>query len=563
MLTQGAANVRLAGLGTEPISRPASAANTPMMISTWLLVVLILVSFIGYISKLNALGLVGPDEPRYASIARSMEESGDWVTPRLNGQPWFEKPVLYYWAAGMSFKLFGVNDYSARLPSALAALLIAAALAWAALKFYGPATTVLVLLFVPTSIAAVTFARAATPDMLFTGTLAVAMVLGAGLVFAENPSLWHRLGFGFFLGAATLAKGPAAIVLAGGGVFLWALFSAQWKRAFRLASPLAILAFILTATPWYAICAARNPDFLRTFFLLHNFERYVTPVFRHVQPFWFFVPIIVLTILPWSALLIALGNDMQMAWRARDWKARPGIYFGCWTAFTLLFFSVSKSKLPGYILPAVPPLLLLLAESAARMIRRRDDLDRGVAMGLGVTWIALAIGAAFWVSRQTVGFPLEAQAELRYWFIAAGIGGAAIAALGSKKRMTAALLLNAMLFAGLFESANWKLLPKLDPYLSARTTALNAVASRTIGVSASDSLGTYRLDRGWQFGLEYYLGRSLPEWQPELGQPSMLFTNEGGCKDIVKRGLICEPVQETTSTAWLVRVSPRTTFPSR
>lgn len=532
------------------------------MISTWLLVVLILVSFIGYISKLNALGLLGPDEPRYASIARGMEESGDWVTPRLNGAPWFEKPVLYYWTAGMSFKLFGVNDYSARLPSALAALLIAAALAWAALKFYGPATTVLVLLLVPTSIAAVTFARAATPDMLFTGTLAVAMVLGAELAICVKPNFWHRLGFGFFLGAATLAKGPAAVVLAGGGVFLWALLSAQWKRAFRLASPISILAFLLTAMPWYAICAARNPDFLRTFFLLHNFERYVTPVFRHVQPFWFFLPILVLTILPWSALLIALGGEARRAWRARDWKARPGLYFGCWTAFTVIFFSVSKSKLPGYILPAVPPLLLLLAESAARMIRRRDDSGRGVAMGLGVTWIALAVGAAFWLGRHSASFPLAGHTELRYWFIAAGIGGAAIAGLGSKRYMMAALLLNAALFAGLFESANWVLLPKLDPYLSARTTALNAVASRTIGVSARDPLGTYRLDRAWQFGLEYYLGRPLPEWRPELGQPSMLFTNEGGCKDIMKRGLICEPVQQTTSTAWLVRVSPRTNPPT-
>jgi 4-amino-4-deoxy-L-arabinose transferase-like glycosyltransferase len=527
------------------------------MISSWLLIALTLVSFIGYISRLNAIGLVGPDEPRYASIARAMERSGEWVTPRLNGEPWFEKPVLYYWTAGLSFKLFGENDYAARLPSALAALLAAAALAWAAMRLYGAATTVLVLLFLPSSVATVAFARAATPDMLFTGTLAAVMVLGADLVISEKPSVWHRLGFGFFLGAATLAKGPAAIVLAGGAISLWALLAGQWKRAFRVASPLAILAFLLTAVPWYAMCAARNPDFLRTFFLLHNFERFVTPVFHHVQPFWFFLPIMVLTILPWSALLFALAGDARAAWRARDWKTRPGLYFGCWAAFTVIFFSASKSKLPGYILPAVPPLLLLLAEAAARMIRRRNESGRGVAMGLGATWIALAAGAAFWVSREPAGFPLASHTELRYWFIVAGFVGALIAALGSRRRMTAALLLNAALFAGLFESANWVLLPQFDKFLSARATAGNAMASRMIGVSARDPLGTYRLDRAWQFGLEYYLGRPLPEWRPESGQPSMLFTNEGGCKDITRRGMICEPVQETSGAAWLVRVSPR------
>ncbi|MGH9592694.1 MAG: ArnT family glycosyltransferase, partial [Bryobacteraceae bacterium] len=122
-------------------------------------------------------------------------------------------------------RVFGESEFAARFPSALAALLAALAIAWAARRFYGSVTSVLALLLFPSAVATIVFARAATPDMLFTGTLAATMALGSALVFAEKPNIWHRVGFGFFLGAATLAKGPAAIILAGGSVALWALFT--------------------------------------------------------------------------------------------------------------------------------------------------------------------------------------------------------------------------------------------------------------------------------------------------------------------------------------------------
>jgi 4-amino-4-deoxy-L-arabinose transferase-like glycosyltransferase len=522
------------------------------------LAVLVVVSYAGYFSRLNAMGLVGPDEPRYASIARAMERTGDWVTPRLNGVPWFEKPALYYWTAGASFRLFGENDFAARLPSALAALLAAAAIAWFAWRFYGAAAGLLALLMAPSSIATVAFARAATPDMLFTAMLAMAMVFGAMLVFAEKPDIWQTVGFGVFLGAATLAKGPAAVALAGGSVTLWALISRKWFRALRLAHLLAIIAFILTAVPWYVLCARRNPDFLATFLLLHNFERFLTPIFHHVQPWWFFFPILVLTILPWSALLFALGRDATLAKRARNWAGRPSLYFGCWIVFTLVFFSVSKSKLPGYILPAVPPLLLLLAEAAARLRCRNDDAARGVAMGMGATWLALLVVAGVWLYRQPASSPLSQLPQLWYWIAATAAGGAVVAVLGSIRRMTAALLLNAGIIAALLVVANWVLLPRMDPGLSARATAKAFLAGeQSPGKSFSGALGIYRLDRAWEFGLEYYLNldHSLQEWAPEEGGSFLLFTTEAGCRDIQRRGMRCDPVQETSSRAWLVRVA--------
>src|ERR1700732_3875319 len=190
--------------------------------------------YVCYFSHLGAIGFVGPDEPRYAWIARDMAETGDWVTPRLYGKPWVEKPVLYYWGAALCFKVFGVSEAAARLPSAISALLATLALAWLALRLYGAETARWLLLLLPTSVGMIGFSHAAATDMPFAGMLAIAMVCAAvvlGLVQKneDTPILprtpWLALLlFGFFLGLAVLAKGPAAILLSGGAVFFWAVF---------------------------------------------------------------------------------------------------------------------------------------------------------------------------------------------------------------------------------------------------------------------------------------------------------------------------------------------------
>jgi 4-amino-4-deoxy-L-arabinose transferase-like glycosyltransferase len=531
-------------------------------VSTSFFAVVILVSYAGYFSGLGALGLVGPDEPRYVSIARAMERTGDWITPRLNGVPWFEKPALYYWAAAASFKLFGENDFAARLPSALAAMLAAVAIAWIAWRFYGGTTSLLVLLLFPTCVATLAFARAATPDMLFTGAIAAAVACGAALIFEETPIFWCRIGFGFFLGAATLAKGPAAVVLAAGSIALWAVCSKKWTRSFRLAHPLSILVFLMTAVPWYFLCARRNPDFLNVFIFQHNFARFLTPVFHHVKPWWFFPPILVLWILPWSALLFALGLRAAAIKEWRERFARPGFYFACWTIFIVIFFSASKSKLPGYILPAVPPLVLLLAAAASRIRCICNDAARGVTMGLGATWLALVVGAGFWLHRQPSTSPFAQPGSIWYFLAVAAAGGAIVAALGSARRIAAALLTNAALIAFLLVAANLFVVPRIDPSVSSRATAKAFLAAESGNAATAaekipaGSLGSYKLDRAWQYGLEYYLDRQIPEWTPESGGSFWLFTNDAGCRDIRRRGMECTPVQQTAPTAWLVRIQP-------
>src|ERR1700737_2871927 len=195
-------------------------------------VLIFLTLYVCYFSHLGAFGFIGPDEPRYAWIARDMAESGDWVTPRLYGKPWFEKPVFYYWSAALCFKLFGVNEFSARLPSAVCALLATLALAWLALRLGGWQQARWVLLLLPSTVGMIGFSHAASTDMPFSAMLSIAMVCAAvvlGLVpanYLEEPvfrqtkkAIYLSLGlFGFFLGLAVLAKGPAALILAGGAM---------------------------------------------------------------------------------------------------------------------------------------------------------------------------------------------------------------------------------------------------------------------------------------------------------------------------------------------------------
>src|SRR5436853_2393321 len=208
-----------------------------------------------YFSHLGAIGFVGPDEPRYAWIARNMAETGDWVTPRLYAKPWFEKPPLYYWGAALCFRLFGVSEAAARLPSAISALLATLAIAWLAWRVYRAETARWVLLLLPTTVGMIGFSHAAATDMPFTGMLTVAMVCAAvlGLTDAnENdgraqsraagtplpgsrPHVWAPLLlFGFFLGLAVLAKGPAGVILCGGAIFFWALFTKLWRYTWHL-----------------------------------------------------------------------------------------------------------------------------------------------------------------------------------------------------------------------------------------------------------------------------------------------------------------------------------------
>ena len=374
-----------------PAPTPADVKSLAAHIG-WLILILATL-YVCYFSHLGAIGFVGPDEPRYAWIARAMAETGDWVTPRLYGKPWFEKPPLYYWGAALSFKLFGVSEAAARLPSAVSALLATLALAWLALRLYGQETARWLLLLLPTTVGMIGFSHAAATDMPFSAMFTIAMVAAAVLlrlvpprhaafagVAASTPesssstvapsafsTYFAAALFGFFLGLSVLAKGPAGIILCGGAIFFWALITKRWRDALRPLHPAGIVTFCVAALPWYVLCAHRNLDFFRVFIIEHNFKRFLTPEFQHIQPLWFYAEIILLAFLPWTAALIwtliaGLGRFRQ----AKRLSAFT-CFLLCWSGFCVVFFTISRSKLPGYILPAIPAIALILSRSATSL----------------------------------------------------------------------------------------------------------------------------------------------------------------------------------------------------
>ena len=518
--------------------------------------------------NLGAIGLVGPDEPRYGWIARAMAATGDWVTPRLYGQPWFEKPILYYWASATGFLLHLPAEWALRLPSAFAALAAAITIGWLAWKHYGIGTPLtanpafLAPLLFSTTVAAIGFARAATPDMIFSACISLAMASAAcvlhrhgslrGAVKVSGPlsrDTCPLLLFGAFLGLAVLAKGPAAIILAGGAIVLWALATKRWRLAFRMAHPYAIAAFCAVALPWYVLCSLRNPDFLRVFIFQQNFERYLTPVFQHRQPFWFFGPILLLALLPWTVLLWPAGREGLLLWRKKSWTDSPGFFFACWAIFPVIFFSFSQSKLPGYILPSIPPLALICAIGCTRASSTGRTLA-ATGGAVGVTWVALGLSAWHWMSR----IPQSAQVAITTTLhagieiaVGAGIAIAALSFLRRRGFVAISLLLVVLMVA----IASWGVLPSLDPYISARWHG-----SFLRNDLHPDRIFEYQLPRSWTYGMAFYLRRNLPEWSPSDRNPALILTTPAGLKRIRSIGRFYGSLDETYKGILYVPVGP-------
>ena len=480
----------------------------------WGIPLILAVLWVCLFSGLGAIGLVGPDEPRYAAIARAMADTHDWITPRLWGTPWFEKPVLYYWAAGIAMRIFGVSEFAARLPSALAGLLAVTAAAWAAIRSYGMGAAWYSLLMLPASVAMIGFSRSAGPDMLFAGFLTASMAVALEMLQKENPGAILRVLFGFFLGVAVLAKGPAAIILAGGATLLWAALARKWTAPFRFLHPLVIAAFCVTALPWYVLCALRNPDFLRVFLWQHNFERYTTPIFEHRQPVWFYGYIVPLAVLPWLLFLLGgLWGALVRLKRKLPFDSND-LFFACWALFPILFFSLSQSKLPGYILPAIPPLFVLLGRWVSESSTKAS---KGALLALACTGIAFML---LTIAVPTFGTK-NPYASGKAAVLAAGvifIFGTAVLILAFRKRTMMALGLASVLMLGIVETANLLVFPRLDALISYRQLAAKLQRD---GI-ADQSLSLYRVPRSLNYGLDYYTNRALPEWGPGKGQPEWI-----------------------------------------
>ncbi len=513
-------------------------------------ILIIATLYVCYFSHLGAIGFVGPDEPRYAWIARDMVETGDWVTPRLYGKPWFEKPPLFYWGAALCFKLFGVSEAAARLPSAISALFATLALAWLALRLYGAATARWLLLLLPTTVGMIGFSHAAATDMPFSGMLTISMVCAAvvlGLTRNENTPILPRtpwlalILFGFFLGLAVLAKGPAAIILSGGAIFFWALFAKRWRDAFRLFHPAAIGSFCLTALPWYILCARRNTDFFRMFIIEHNFKRYLTPEFQHIQPFWFYGPVLLVAFLPWTAAMLWTAIE-GIARIAESKKISPhSLFLLSWSVFVVLFFSLSQSKLPGYVLPSIPAICLIMTRACVAMASAYRKSFRFSLITATVFLFLLLVLVRMVTPHMSFG-------NERF----GGIAGLVIALMGA-----------ANIFLGLFypscsETDLRKLLAasSVVPILIAVSLTNGLLSSyflwdpsgrslseeiRRNGIPSQELLAR-AMSRGQRYSLSFYLHHEVTEWDAEHPREGYLLLGARYCRGMIGSDLTCKEI---------------------
>ncbi len=354
-------------LQPSPAWATASAGLVLVLLALWLLV------------TLGLRPLLMPDEGRYANVAREMLAGSAWV-PTLNGLPFFHKPPLLYWVDMAAMQLFGVHAWATRVGPMVGGWLMGASLFLGARHWYGPRVATTALVVLASSPFFFIGAQYVNHDLLVAGLISAAV-----LAFARALDDPARVRLGWLVLAwvacalAMLAKGLIGFVLPALVVGPWMLAQGRWRQTASLFHPLAVLAGLAVAAPWFIAMQVRFPGFFDYFFMEQHVRRFAQSTFNNVQPFWFFMLVLPLLTLPWS---LWLPKALRLAWRGGD--PRTGLCVW-WVLALVGFFSLPSSKLVGYVMPALAPwsLLVALALNAAppRTVQRVAALAAVVCLG--------------------------------------------------------------------------------------------------------------------------------------------------------------------------------------
>lgn len=484
--------------------------HTESLPKSWLIVPLAIL----YLTYLGRVGFLGPDEPRYASIGSAMARSGDWITPRLDGSTWFEKPPLLYWMTGIATRLHFHDEWAARLPVALASLAFLIFFYGTLEREFSARVASLGTAILATSAGWLTYSFASLPDLPMSAALAAAMFIA---LFDTRPRMGsHHFGSrpdsrrlhsaplnlaqlslaqpgyaaGALLGLAILAKGFVPLVL-----FAPVFLIARGKR-WRM-----LVACVVIAAPWFLLCAARNGHaFWDEFFWKHHVARFLTPDLQHVQPFWYYAPVLLAGLFPWTPLAL-------LAARRKTWDDERVLFLALWLLLGLVFFSFSQNKLPGYVLPLMPALAVILAVALDRAPGVGWWMAASVLLLVSLPVIAGILPDALMVGIRRTHFDLNTLitnvgiAPMLLALLAAAITGLL---MWSGKTQVAALGAALAIAIGV----TWFKLhtfPMLEAQVSVRAF------SRANGAEISSACVDPAVRRMWAYGLNYYAPRPLPE----------------------------------------------------
>ena len=379
------------------------------------LLIIFLVSIPLLFWQLGSYALFDPDEGRYAEIPRELLARGNWVTPTLNFVTYFEKPPLLYWLSAISFWLFGLNEWAARLTPVLSAFLglyVAYALGR---RMWGARGGILSALILGTSLLWTIIGREAVIDTLLS-TLVFATLafwwLAHTQVETSNERRWEKyfydIGFWVSLGLAFLAKGPVVVVLAGGSIFFYLLICKQWKALKGMGWLWGVPLCALIAAPWFILVAMHNPSYNHFFWYGQNFARFlgIGKNREHVKGFFYFIEFLPLIFFPWSCFVAsaAFGWKKLKIWPPDTLRRRSVIFLLSCFLFITLFFSASTSKLITYILPAVPFMAVLMGGYFDTLIRRNNSVlfPRAGVWILGILIVVVIGGAATFGAKELV-----------------------------------------------------------------------------------------------------------------------------------------------------------------
>jgi 4-amino-4-deoxy-L-arabinose transferase-like glycosyltransferase len=503
---------------------PASSSRRTLVLE-----ILTVLAFCGFafFFGLGAFGLVGPDEPRYAQIAREMLRRDDWITPTLHDVSWLEKPALYYWRAMFAFRTFGVHDWAARLPSATFATAMVVIIFFHMRRFR-PGAQLDAALIAITSAGIIGFARGASTDMQLAAPFTIAML--GWYAWYETGSKFWLLDLYFFIAVATLAKGPVAVVLAGVVIAVFALLRRDWKLILRTIWWPGVVLFLAMVLPWFIAVQLKNPQFFRVFILEHNLARFGSDMYRHAQPFWYYLPVALIALLPWSLLaVIAFYDGLRDAvrqWRTHDRQSDSFPEFlTVWAIVPLLFFSISQSKLPGYILPAIPPFAILLA---SYLQRKRHQLSNAILAAhalLASAMVGLLLMLPYTALRQE---PTTAAK------VTAGVAvGVVLFAMYFTLRRAGKQYLRFVTLAPVVLCGAYLLRPAapvLDAVYSARP-----VAEELSAIGKPDApVAVFRTGRDLEYGLGFYRDRYISRYERGEVPPRdhLLITTETASRDM-------------------------------
>ena len=351
----------------------------------WILLILFLLV---WFYTLDARTLVPSDEGRYAEMAREMAATGDWITPRLNAIKYFEKPPLQTWMNALTFKLFGLGEWQARLWSGLCGLLGIGLVAYTGRRVFNPWVGTTAALVLASSFWWAGLSHVNVLDMGLSGMMALSL---CGVILAQRDGAAERERRNWMLvcwagmALAFLSKGPVGIVLPGAVLVLYTLVTREWAIWKRLHLVSGLILFAAITAPWFVLVWLKNPEHPHFFFIHENWERFFSKVHHREGPLYYFVPILMIGILPW------LGVLAQSIWASRHDTARsfrPKTMLLIWAAFIFFFFSVSSSKLPHYILPIFPALALLIASYLEKAKASAWALAAGLLAAVAVAGLA-------------------------------------------------------------------------------------------------------------------------------------------------------------------------------